>query len=60
MASPNPLRWMADLADRFEMRGVYVPGEDSRNVQPWREFGWIFVGWLAALGMFILLFALAS
>ncbi|MGH3516018.1 MAG: hypothetical protein ACRDQ7_01065 [Haloechinothrix sp.] len=60
MPSRNPLRWIANLADWFELRGVYVPGEDSRSVQPWREFGWIFVGWLAALGLFVLLFALAS
>lgn len=60
MAPQNPLRWIATLADWFELRGVYVPGENSRAVQPWREFGWLVIGWLAALGLFVLLFALAT
>lgn len=60
MPRRNPLRWIPDLADWFELRGVYVPGEDTRGVQPWREFGWMFVGWLIILGMFVLLFAFAS
>ncbi|WP_116046689.1 hypothetical protein [Amycolatopsis palatopharyngis] len=59
---PNriPLRWLAQWADWFEMRGVYVPGEDNRTVDPWRDFGWLIVAWLTALGTFILFFALAT
>lgn len=55
----NPLRWVRDAAEWFEERGVYVPGDDSGAVQPWRVFGWIFVGWILALGLFVLLFAVA-
>lgn len=56
----NPLRWVLDLVEWFEDRGVYVPGDDSGVVRPWRAFGWIFVGWIFTLGLFILLFALAA
>lgn len=56
----NPLRSATKLADWFENRGVYVPGEDNRRVQPWREFGWVLTGWVVALGMFVLFFALAT
>ncbi|MFC4004806.1 hypothetical protein ACFS2C_23990 [Prauserella oleivorans] len=59
MSARNPLRWPGLLADWFEMRGVYVPGEDNRLVDPWRDWGWLIVGWLATLAVFILLFALA-
>lgn len=60
MRTLNPLRWPGKLADWFEARGVYVPGEESRSVEPWRDFGWVFVGWIIALGMFVLFFALAA
>jgi hypothetical protein len=56
----NPLRVIPRLADWFEMRGVYVPGEDKHTLQPWRDFGWLFAGWLLALGLFVLLFAVAT
>lgn len=56
----NPLRWVRDSIEWFEERGVYVPGDDSGTVQPWRAFGWIFVGWIVALGLFVLLFAIAA
>lgn len=57
--SRNPLRKLGRWADWFEMRGVYVPGEDSRTVEPWRDFGWLIVAWLTALATFILFFAFA-
>lgn len=60
MPSRNPLRWLAQWADWFEMRGVYVPGEDNRTVDPWRDFGWLIAAWVATLGAFILFFALAA
>ncbi|HJQ46925.1 MAG TPA: hypothetical protein VJ870_11475 [Amycolatopsis sp.] len=50
------LRW----ADWFEERGVYVPGDDSHTVDPWRDFGWLIVAWLIGIGAFILFFALAT
>lgn len=56
----NPLRWVNTLADRFEERGVYVPGDESGSVQPWRDFGWVVVAWIFALGIFVLFFALAT
>ncbi|WP_216215524.1 hypothetical protein [Amycolatopsis aidingensis] len=59
MPARNPLRWLVRWADWFELRGVYVPGEDKQAVDPWRDFGWLIVAWLAGLGMFILFFALA-
>ncbi|MDV6011825.1 hypothetical protein [Haloechinothrix sp. LS1_15] len=60
MRTANPLRLIAGLADWFEMRGVYVPGKDTAQVQPWREFGWLFIVWVLAVVLFILLFALAT
>lgn len=55
----NPLRFLAHWADWFEARGVYVPGEETRAVNPWRDFGWLIVAWLVGLGVFILFFAFA-
>ncbi|MFJ1760994.1 MULTISPECIES: hypothetical protein [unclassified Amycolatopsis] len=59
MASRNPLGWFARWADWFEERGVYVPGEESRAVDPVRDFGWLMAAWVAGVAIFILLFALA-
>lgn len=55
----NPLRLLVRFADWFEMRGVYVPGEESRAVDPWRDFGWLIVAWLAGLAIFVLFLAWA-
>lgn len=60
MRTLNPLHWAGRLADWFDSRGVYVPGEESREVEPWRDFGWMIVAWIVALGMLVLFFALAS
>jgi cobalamin biosynthesis protein CobD/CbiB len=56
----NPVFWMVRWADWFESRGVYVPGEDSRNVSTWRDFGWLIAGWLVAVSAFVVFFAVAS
>lgn len=60
MPRRNPFGWMLHWADWFEERGVYVPGEDNHTVDPWRDFGWLIVVWLVAVGGFILFFALAT
>ncbi|WP_158888267.1 hypothetical protein [Amycolatopsis anabasis] len=60
MPGRNPARWLLHWADWFEMRGVYVPGEDNRQVDPWRDFGWLIVAWLAGVSAFIVFFALAT
>jgi hypothetical protein len=52
----NPLTWV----DRFEARGVYIPGEDSRLLSPWRDFGWQIAAWLIAVSGFVVFFAVAS
>ncbi len=59
MAARRLLHWPERWADRFERRGVYVPGEDSRGLDPWRDWGWLIVIWLAGLAVFILVFAIA-
>jgi hypothetical protein len=59
MRARSPIGWLTRWADWFETRGVYVPGEESRAVDPWRDFGWLIVAWVAGLAMFILFFALA-
>jgi len=48
------------LVDRFEERGIYVPGEDNKSLSPWRDFGWLFAGFLIAVAIFVLLFAFAA
>jgi hypothetical protein len=48
------------LIDRFEARGVYVPGEDSKAISPWRDFGWLIASFLVTVSVFILFFALAA
>jgi hypothetical protein len=59
MARNSLSRWISRWADWFEMRGVYVPGEDNRAVDPWRDFGWLIIIWIGGVGTFILIFALA-
>jgi hypothetical protein len=56
----NPLRWIVHWVDWFESRGVYVPGEDNRNLSTLRDFGWLIVGWLITVSAFLVLFAVAS
>ncbi|WAL64407.1 hypothetical protein ORV05_26035 [Amycolatopsis cynarae] len=60
MPSHNRLQRMGQWADWFEQRGVYVPGEDNHTIDPWRDFGWLIVVWVIAVGAFILFLALAS
>jgi hypothetical protein len=60
MPGRSPFGWMSRWADWFEQRGVYVPGEDNHTVDPWRDFGWLIVVWVIAVGGFILFFALAT
>lgn len=54
------VRLISDPADRFEMRGVYVPGRDTARVRPWREFGWLLTSWLLGVTLFVLILALAT
>jgi hypothetical protein len=58
--SRNPFRLIAQAVEWFDSRGVYVPGEDSRSLSPWRDFGWIIIAWLVTVAAFIVLFALAT
>lgn len=48
------------LVDRFEARGVYVPGEENRPLSAWRDFGWLIAVWLVTVGVFMIFFALAA
>jgi hypothetical protein len=59
MRAPRVFVAILHLVDRFEARGVYVPGEDNKAISPWRDFGWLFAGFLIAVAVFILLLALA-
>jgi hypothetical protein len=56
----NPFALLARSVEWFESRGVYVPGEDSRSLSPWRDFGWIIIAWLVTVAAFIVLFAFAT
>lgn len=56
----NPLQWLVRWADWFESRGVYVPGEDSRTLSTWRDFGWLIVGGLITVSAFVVFFAIVS
>jgi len=60
MRVPRALMAILHLVDRFEARGIYVPGEDNKTVSPLRDFGWLFAGFLIAVAIFVLLFALAT
>ncbi|WP_328603873.1 hypothetical protein OG943_27800 [Amycolatopsis sp. NBC_00345] len=59
MAKRSPLALLRRWSDWFENRGVYIPGEESRAVDPVRDFGWLMVAWGAGVAVFILLFAFA-
>ncbi|HEU5471472.1 MAG TPA: hypothetical protein VFV67_12530 [Actinophytocola sp.] len=48
------------MVDRWEERGVYVPGEDNRVVSPLRDFGWLLAGWCLAVALFVTFFVLAG
>lgn len=56
----NPLAWIVYWADWFESRGVYVPGEDSRSLSPWRDFGWLITAWLVTVSALVVLLAVAT
>lgn len=58
--SKNPFAFIARTVEWFDSRGVYVPGEDSRSLSPWRDFGWIIIAWLVTVAAFIVLFAVAT
>jgi hypothetical protein len=58
--SANPFVYVARSVEWFESRGVYVPGEDSRSLSPWRDFGWIIIAWLVTVAALIVLFAVAT
>jgi len=60
MRPPRPVMAVLHLVDRFEARGIYVPGEDNKTISPWRDFGWLITGFLIAVAIFVLLFALAA
>ena len=60
MRVPRVFTAVLHLVDRFEARGVYVPGEDNKALSPWRDFGWLIASFLLAVSVFVLLFALAS
>jgi hypothetical protein len=56
----SPLRAVHAIVERFEARGVYVPGEDHKPISAWRDFGWLIATWLVTLAVFVLFFALAA
>ncbi|SMD24327.1 hypothetical protein [Kibdelosporangium aridum] len=60
MRGLEPLRRALRVVDWFEARGVYVPGEDSHPVSPWRDFGWLIASWLVTVGLFVVFFAMAA
>lgn len=60
MPAPRPIAAVLRLVDRFEARGVYVPGEDDGNISPWRDFGWLIATWLITVAVFVVFFALAA
>jgi hypothetical protein len=60
MRVPRWVMAILHLVDRFEARGIYVPGEDNKTISPWRDFGWLFAGILIAVAVFVLLFAFAA
>ncbi|MCG8920049.1 hypothetical protein L6E12_30190 [Actinokineospora sp. PR83] len=61
MRAPRPFAALLRLVDRFEERGVHVPGaDDNRAVAPWRDFGWLIAAWLVGVGLFVLFFAFAA
>jgi len=60
MRAPRPVSAVLRLVDRFEERGVYVPGEDNRPLSPWRDFGWLIATYLVTVAVLIVFFALAA
>jgi hypothetical protein len=56
----GPRQVLDRLVDRFETRGVYVPGEDNRTISPLRDFAWLLAGWLFTAAVFVIFFALAA
>jgi hypothetical protein len=58
--APRVLTAILRLVDRFEARGIYVPGEDNKSISPLRDFGWLIAAFLVAVAVFVLLFALAA
>lgn len=60
MPNRNPVAVLRRVVDRFEMRGVYVPGEEDRSLVPGRDFGWLIAGWLVTIGLFVVFFAVAT
>ncbi len=60
MRTPHPVHAVMRLVDRFEASGVYVPGEDSKPISAWRDFGWIITVWLVTVAVFVLFFAMAA
>jgi hypothetical protein len=58
--APRVVTAILHLVDRFEARGIYVPGEDNKSISPLRDFGWLIAGFLVAVAVFVLLFALAA
>lgn len=60
MRAPRVVTAILHLVDRFEARGIYVPGEDNKSISPLRDFGWLIAGFLVAVAVFVLLFALAA
>ncbi|RZS34091.1 hypothetical protein EV193_110241 [Herbihabitans rhizosphaerae] len=60
MQTPGAISAIVRWVDRFEERGVYVPGEDNRAISPWRDYGWTIAAWLVAVGMLLVFFAMAS
>lgn len=60
MRLPRVFMAVLHLVDRFEARGIFVPGEDNKKLSPWRDFGWLFAGFILATAVFVLLFALAA
>ncbi len=60
MRTPRVFVFLFRLVDRFEARGVYVPGEDNKAISPWRDFGWLIAAFLVTVAVFVLFFALAA
>lgn len=57
--SRKPLQWVARWADWFEQRGVYAPGEDTRDMTAIGDFGWLITLWLVGTAVLVLVLALA-
>lgn len=56
----HPLRLLDALVDRFEARGVYVPGDDKKAISAWRDYGWLIALWMVTVALLILFFAMAA